>query len=271
MLGLLQKIWMEVRWPLLILSVGLCVVMGSLTALLPKLLGNIDQMFGKLPLIKPLLTALLGVDPGEQISAQLSQAFLWIHPTVLTLLWAQEVMYCSRLPAGEVDRGTADFLLSLPISKWKLFLAETIGWIVSGVIMLSFSYSGHLLASMTVQLDMWLSATNTLMVIANLGAVYLAVGSFSFLISAVCDRRGRAIGIVFTVLVASFLLNVLAQFQDWAKHLSGWFSVMEYYRPAIIIQTGEFPWRDVGILVALSVIMWISSGVVFQRRSICTV
>jgi hypothetical protein len=150
-------------------------------------------------------------------------------------------------------------------------LAETIGWIVSGVIMLSFGYSGHLLASLTVQPDMRLSATNTFMVMTNLGAVYLAVGSFSFLISAVCDRRGWAIGIVFTVLVASFLLNVLAQFQDWAKNFSQLFSVMEYYRPAIIIQTGEFPWRDVETLVTLSVILWIMGGVVFQRRSICTV
>ena len=128
MLGLLQKIWMEVRWPVLWLSLGLCAIMGLLTALLPKVLGNIHQMFDKMPMVKPLLTALLGVDPGDQVSAQLSQAFLWVHPTVLTLLWAHEVMYCSRMPAGEIDRGTADFLLCLPISRWSVFCSETILW-----------------------------------------------------------------------------------------------------------------------------------------------
>ena len=91
---------MEVRWPVLWFSLGLCAIMGLLTALLPKILGNIHVMFGKMPMVKPLITALLGVDPGDQMSSQLSQAFLWVHPTVLTLIWAHEVMYCSRMPAG---------------------------------------------------------------------------------------------------------------------------------------------------------------------------
>ena len=244
--------------------------MGLLTALLPKILGNIQTMFDKMPLIKPLITALLGVDPGDQMSSQLSQAFLWVHPTVLTLIWAHEVMYCSRMPAGEIDRGTADFLLCLPVSRWKVFSAETIGWLVSGVCILSFGFAGHLTASLTVQPEMRLSVTHTMMVMANLAAVYLAVGSLAFFLSALSDRRGRAIGVIFAIMLASFLLNFLAQFQDWAKSAS-WLSVMEYYRPAIIIQTGMFPGFDIGILLCIASTFWIASGVTFRMRSICTV
>ena len=212
--GLLQKIWMEVRWSVLWFSLGLCAIMGLLTALLPKVLGNIHKMFEQMPFVKPLLTALLGVDPGDRVSAELSQVFMWVHPTVLTLVWAHEVMYCSRMPAGEIDRGTADFLLCLPVSRWKVYVAESIGWLVSGVCILALGYAGHLAASLTVQPETRLSVANTLMVMANFGAVYLAVGSFAFLISAFSDRRGRAIGVVFAILLASFLLNFLAQFQD---------------------------------------------------------
>lgn len=271
MTGLLQKIWMEVRWPVLWLSLGLGVVMGLLTALLPKVLGNIHTMFDKMPIVKPLLIALLGVDPGDQVSAQLSQAFLWVHPTVLTLLWAHEVMYCSRMPAGEIDRGTADFLLCQPVSRWQVYFAETIGWLMSGFCILCVGYAGHLAASMSVQPDMRLSVSHTMMVMANLAAVYLAVGSLAFLVSALSDRRGRAIGIVFTALLASFLLNFLAQFLDWAKSISRWLSVMEYYRPAIIIQTGLFPWSDVTVLLCVAAVLWTAAGVVFRMRSVCTV
>lgn len=270
MTGLLRKIWMEARWPVVWFSVGLALVMGILTALLPKVLGNIDAIFQKMPMVKPLITALLGVDPGDRMSAELSQAFLWVHPTVLTLLWAHEVMYCSRLPAGEIDRGTADFLMCLPVSRWKLFVAESIGWIGSGVIILCAGYAGHLAASSTLQPGMKLTTANTLMVMLNLGALYLAVGSFAFLISTVSDRRGRAIGVVFAVLLASFLLNFLAQFVEWAKELSPWLSVMEYYRPAIIIQNGLFPWSNVGTLLGLTAIFWTLAGICFSRRSICT-
>lgn len=269
--GLLQKIWVEVRWAVLFFSLGLFAVMSLLTALLPKVLANMDQLFDKMPMIRPLLTALLGVDPGDQVSAQLSQAFLWVHPTVLTLIWAHEVMYCSRVPAGEVDRGTADFLLCLPVSRWKIFWAETVGWLVSGTCIILCGYAGHLLTSLTVQPDMRLSVAHTMIVIINLGAVYLAIGSFSFLVSTLSNRRGRAIGVIFTMLLASFLLNFLAQFQDWAKLIAPWLSVMEYYRPAIIIQTGKFPWIDIGVLVGGAGLIWIASGLVFRYRSICTV
>jgi ABC-type transport system involved in multi-copper enzyme maturation permease subunit len=270
MSGLLSKIWMEVRWPVLWFSLGLCAIMALLTALLPKVLGNIHTMFEKMPIVKPLITALLGVDPGDQMSSQLSQAFLWVHPTVLTLIWAHEIMYCSRMPAGEIDRGTADFLLCLPVSRWKVFLAETIGWLISGTSILSFGYAGHLVASLLVQSDMRLSVAHTMMVMANLAAVYLAAGSFAFLLSALSDRRGRAIGVVFALMLASFLLNFLAQFQEWAKSVS-WLSFMDYYRPAIIIQTGKFPWTDVGILLFLAAVFWLTSGLIFRNRSICTV
>lgn len=270
MRGLLQKIRLEVQWPVAWFSLGLMLVMGLLTALLPKVLGNIHEVFNKMPLVKPLITALLGVDPGDQISSGLSQAFLWTHPTLLSLIWAHELMYCSRLPAAEVDRGTADFLLCLPVSRWKIFLAETVGWLVSGAIILCGGLAGHLIASSFVHPEMRLSQTDAFRVLINLAALYLAVGGFAFLISAFSDRRGRAIGIVFALLLLSFLLNFLAQFQDWAKSIA-WLSVMEYYRPAIIIRSGEFPADDVKMLLLLTGVFWSVSLAVLRRRSICTV
>ncbi|MCA9035650.1 MAG: ABC transporter permease subunit [Planctomycetaceae bacterium] len=299
MTGLLTKIYMEVRWPVLWFSLGLCFIMGLLTALLPKVLGDIQQIFERMPFIKPLLTALLGVDPGEQVKATMSQAFLWVHPTVLTLLWAHEVMYCTRLPAGEIDRGTIDFLLGLPVSRWKLFIAETIGWLTSGVVILGLGYAGHLLASMFLQPGMRPPAVVTLFVMCNLLAVYLAVGGFAFLISSVSDRRGRAIGVVFAVLLFTFLINFVAQFWDPLKSIStndssvanvvagagensdaatadsasgiAMLSVMDYYRPAIIIQSGAFPWSDVAVLLFFAAFSWTIAGVCLSRRSICTV
>jgi len=270
MRGLLSKIVAEVLWPVLWFCLGLFVIMGLLTALLPKVLGNIHEVFDNMPLVKPLITALLGVDPGNQISAQLSQAFLWTHPTLLTLLWAHELMYCSRMPAGEIDRGTADFLLCQPVTRVQIFLAESIGWLVSGAVILSCGCAGHLLASGFVHPEMRLPFRSALLVLGNLAAVYLAVGGLAFLLSACSDRRGRAVGIVFAVLLLSFLLNFLAQFQEWAKSIS-WLSIMEYYRPAIVIQSGLFPTLDVQTLLGLAAFSWTTALVVFHRRSICTV
>ena len=270
MIGVFRKIFQEVRWPVAWFSAGLALVMALLTALLPKVLGDIDRVFERLPFVKPLLTALLGVDPGEGFTAQMMQAFLWVHPTVLTLIWAHEVMYCTRLPAAEIDRGTIDFLLGLPISRWKLYICETVGWIVSGAIIVSIGFLGHCYSSDALQPDMRPETKETLFVMANLFAVYLAVGSFTFLISSLSERRNRAIGVVFAVLLLSFLLNFLAQFWDPAKEVS-FLSIMEYYRPAIIIQSGEFPQSDVVTLLVIAGTCWLTGGIIFRWRSICTV
>ncbi|MFO0426396.1 MAG: ABC transporter permease subunit [Planctomyces sp.] len=270
MKGLLRKIFLEVRWPVFFFSLGLAVVMGLLTALLPRVLGEAHRMFASLPFIRPVITALLGMDPGNRFSAEMMQAFLWVHPSILTLIWAHELMYCSRMPAAEIDRGTADFLLALPVTRWKLYLSETIGWLISGGVIMAFGVAGYLLASSSLQPEMRPASATTLGILTNLAGVYVAVGGVSFLVSACSDRRGRAIGILFALLLASFLLNFLAQFWPPAKSVA-FLSVMEHYRPAIIIQSGQFPLKDVVTLLTVALISWTIGGVIFRRRSICTV
>ena len=270
MTGLLRKIFLEVRWPVLFFSLGLCLIMALLTTLLPKILGDIHHIFQKLPFLKPLLTGLLGVDPGDGFTSQMMQAFLWVHPTVLALMWAHELMYCTRMPAAEIDRGSVDFLLGLPVSRWKLYISEAIGWVVSGSMILLAGFSGHLIAAASLQPQMRPTPFGLFGILSNLMAVYLAVGGMTFLVSANSDRRGRAVGIMFAILLASFLLNFLAQFWDSAKAIS-FLSIMEYYRPALVIQSGSFPWKDVAILTFIALVSWTAGGVIFRMRSICTV
>ena len=299
MRGLLRKIFYEVRVPTLLFGIGLAIIMTLLTALLPKVLGDIDKLFGSIPFIKPLLSTMLGVDPGEAFTGQLMQAFLWVHPTVLAIIWAHELMYCSRVPAAEIDRGSVDFLLGLPVSRWKLYVAETIGWMVTGLIILGFGFTGHAIASKTMEPDMLPTPFATFSVICNLYCVYLAVGSITLMFSAMSDRRGRAIGVVFGLLVFSFLVNFLSQplpvmteesdigekvaaitkpdekleetpIWEPAKNVA-FLSVMEYYRPAFIIESQTFPKRNIGILLTVTIICWTIGGIIFRRRSICTV
>jgi len=318
MRGVLAKIFFETRWQWIGFSLGLCLVMGLLTALLPKVLGDIHRVFDRLPFLKPLITALLGVDPGDQLSGAMSQAFLWVHPTVLTLVWAHEVIYCTRTPAGEIDRGTIDFLLGLPVSRWTLFLCEVLGWLVSGAVILLCGYVGHLVAAVYHEPSMRPPLEVTAYVMLNLFAVYMAVGGFCFLVSSLSDRRGRAMGTIFAVLLLSFLINFVAQFWDPLKEMGSspvassevrvplaetkpkllpslpslpglpdagptaagqgesgmslaMFSVMHYYRPAIIIQQGLFPWKDIGLLLGVACICLIAAAITLRRRSICTV
>ena len=90
----------------------------------------------------------------------------------------------------------------------------------------------------------------------NLYCVYVAVGGIAFLVSAWSDRPGQAIAIVFALLLISFLFNFLAQFWGPAKQVA-FLSVMQYYQPARILSSGDFPVRDVLILLAIGGTSWL--------------
>lgn len=270
MTGLLRKIYFEVRLPTLMFGIGLAAIMGLLSALLPQILGDADNLLDSIPFIRPLISALLNVNLDGGITGQMMQAFLWVHPTVLALTWAHALMYCSRMPAAEVDRGTIDFLLGLPVSRLKLYTAETLGCVVSGALVLAIGYCGHAVAGSAWEPEMLPPGFATFAVLSNLFAVYLAVAGMTFLVSASSDRRGRAIGIVFGVLLFSFLLNFMVPFWEPAKAVA-FLSIMEYYKPALIIEANAFPLRDVSILTGLAAVFWTAGAIVFRQRSICTV
>ena len=108
------------------------------------------------------------------------------------------------------------------------------------------------------------------MVMTNLFGVYLAVGGSSLLISSLSDRRGRAVAVIFGLLLASFLLNFVAQYWPPAKPFAV-LSVMNYYQPAQILQEGIFPAHDMALLLSVAGITWILGGEIMARRSICPV
>ena len=83
------------------------------------------------------------------------------------------------------------------------------------------------------------------------------------------ERRGRAVAVVFAMVLASFFLNVLAQFWSVAERLS-FLSVLHYYKPFAILQEAAWPVKDMLILGCCGAVLWSAGGFIFARRNICT-
>jgi ABC-type transport system involved in multi-copper enzyme maturation permease subunit len=171
---------------------------------------------------------------------------------------------------GEVDRGTADFTMTLPVTRFGIVVSQTVVWIAAGIVLLAFGLLGNLFGGQYVETVHRPAFARTLLVLVNLFCLYLAVGGLSWLFSAASNRRGQAMAAVFMLLLASFLLNFLAQFWDVAERLS-FLGVMYYYRPLAILRDGSVPWADIGILLAIGGALWIAACVVFSKRDVCTV
>ena len=268
--GLLEKTVREVWLGTILFGFALCAAMGMLTFVLPKAQEGMGEMFAKMPFMKNLIGALVGTEISGEITARLMQSILWVHPVVLALLWAHDITFCTRIPAAEIDRGTIDLLLGLPVSRRGVYGAETIVWILSGAFILLVGACGHWLTVPAIPVELRPPPRIALYVLVNLFAVYLAVGGLAFLISSLSDRRGIAIGTIFGLVLTSFLLNFLAPFWPLAKQASVT-SVMHYYQPAEILRSETFPWWNVTVLCSCATISWLAGGIVFLRRDVCTV
>lgn len=269
MRGILRKIVQEIWLATLLFGVAFFIVEVLLNLVLPQILDQMTQMLDQMPFMRQFVSALLGIDIEGEISAQLMQAFVWVHPTVLTILWAHETMICTRFPAAEVDRGTIDVLLALPVSRRAVYLCETLGWLASGALLLAAGASGYALGAQITELAFRPEPGVVLRVLFNLFCVYVAVGGVGFLISSFCDRRGRAVFSIFAVILVSFLLNFLAQ--SWAPAKSvAFLSVLNYYQPAAILKNGVLIPTDIATLLAVGLVCWIIGGEVTARRSLCT-
>ena len=175
MLGLLTKTLREIWLPTLLVASGLFGVNILLTVLIPKVQEGFEEVFDKLPFVESMLQALLGTELGDQMAAEAMQAVLWVHPIVLTLLWFHAISLSTRVPAGEIDRGTIDFLLGLPVGRRQLYWSEVLMWLATGLLLLAFGFAGHRLASPAMPEHMRPETHVALMMMTNLYCVYLAV------------------------------------------------------------------------------------------------
>jgi ABC-type transport system involved in multi-copper enzyme maturation permease subunit len=267
--GLLVKAFRESWLGTLLFGLGLIAGEAIIVFALTTFGDELTLVWARAPFVQRILSGLLGTKVAGQIGPEMLTSIAWVHPVILALTWAHAIAYCTRVPAGEVDRGTIDVLLGMPISRRQLYLNETIVWLLSGVVIVAMLAAGNRLGSMLVAKGVPFDARRMLILTANLLCLYTAVGGLAWLASCLSNRRGRAVGLVFALLLASFLLNYLAQFWSVADRLSA-LSFLHYYRPLAILRDALWPTRDMLILLASGFIMWLAGGLIFARRDLAT-
>src|SRR6058998_3493481 len=150
-------------------------VEAALGFVLPKFGSQMSQEWLQMDFARGIMQAMLGTELADRIGPQMFQSMAWVHPVPLALTWAHAIVSCTRIPAGEVDRGTADVLLSLPVSRWEVFISETIVWLGSGAALLAAALAGNLLGGLGLLADQRPQLSGVLIVLLNLFCLYGAV------------------------------------------------------------------------------------------------
>jgi len=267
--GIIAKSARELLPATVLLGLALLIAEAVLAYVLPtfarQIVGNILQI----PFAQVFIRALVGVEVSPDMGPEVFGAIAWAHPVALALLWAHAAISTTRIPAGEVDRGTVDILLSWPVSRWGLYLSDTLAWAGAGGAVVALALVGSFLGSRSLEPALRPDWGRTAIVLVNLLAMYGAVGGLGYLCSSLADRRGWAIGAVFALVVTSFLVNYLAQLWEPARRVE-FLSVLRYYRPLLTIRDGTWPWSNIAVLAGTAAALWTAGGVITSRRDLAT-
>ena len=267
--GLIVKMVHEVLPITLLFGLAVAGIHGALAYIIPNLSAEFSETFRGLEFIQKILKGLLGTEIGSAFGPEALAPLPWVHPVVLALLWAHEITICTRMPAGEVDDGTIDVLLALPVSRTHVYMCLTVVWLITGACVVLMALMGNVIGGWFAGPEGRSAPTQLIAVVVNLYCVYLAVGGAACLVSSLSDRRGRAVGVVYAIVLISFFLNFIAQLWTPAKNLQ-FLSVLNYHRPGPVLQGSPWPVTDMLVLIAVGAGLWLAGAIVFVRRDICT-
>jgi len=268
-LALFQKTIFDQRWVVLIFALAAAVFPWLFIHAFMAFPWEQMSSFLELPLIKTVIQVLTGADLGEVFRVEALGAFAFVHPAMLALGWACMITGATRVIAGEIEAGTADLLLAMPVTRLSAYVSVTSGVLLCAPLLSAAAWLGVWIGAHTAELpepiDVWLLR----FVVLNDAAMLLAVGGSATLISSLSSRRGKAVGVTFGILLCSFLLNWLAGFWRPAQVLAV-IGILQYFRPYVILREGRLQAGDMAVLLAVAAVTWASGAFFFCRRDIHT-
>lgn len=217
--------------------------------------------------VRRLLNAMLGADLSKALTTTGLASFVFTHPFTWVLVVAFLFTMSSGVLSGEMDRGTMDTLATLPVSRAKIYMSVSVSVLLLGVPILWAAWAGVWLGAKLVGVHEPDMMSRLAVVVVNFHAAYFFIAGLSLAISASCERRTQALMWCFLIVFYSFILNLLAAFWPAAKSAS-FTGFLHYYMPLPIILSGEWPLRDMAVLLSAGTLIWFAGMIRFCRRDI---
>ena len=255
MLSLFVKTMADHRRALLGWSLGLIAYAFLIVVTFPSTKGiNFDQ------LAEDLKFFMGGAQTLSSLEGYLTSQIFYVP----LALGVYAVFLSARLVAAEIRSGGMDFLLSHPLSRFRVIAAKFLA-LTAVVSILSLIFAvGLWLAGLLIEDE--LKFMEGLLVGINLIPIVLVYGSFGFCLGCTLKRRGAILGYGSALAVFTWVLHGLSLSSDLLSDIEGW-TVFHWYATGKPFSDGLVP-AHMSILVVLSAALFIISAWQFNRRDI---
>jgi ABC-2 type transport system permease protein len=187
-----------------------------------------------------------------------------------SIMWPIMAMFFMVSLAGyslvrEVEKGTAEILLSRPISRSKLYFSRYFAGIIMLIIFTIISVFcvvplAHL-HDVDYNIDNYVS-------IAILSFLFgWAVFSVAYLFSAIFSEKGRAYAVTGGLLILMYFFNLIASFkEDWENiRYASFFYYYDFNKALIDVQ---IDWQSIFVFIAAALVCTFVGAVWFHKRDI---
>jgi len=267
---------------LLVLTAALLIFEPLIVLWVSKFAADVLPIFSKFPFIKNLVSSLVGSDLTVDVTPTSLATLGLAHPFLFAVTWAYLVTTCTRVLAGEFDRGTADLLLTLPISRRRVWVIVTLGWVLPALLMTIAAGVGLMIGNRIFLPEGGIEMGRLAWPLLNLFVLLVTIGAITMLCSAIATRRGQAVAWSLGILLFSFVLNFIVALIPDVRLLPesispgsgatvrslGYLGLLQYYRPLETVRIGAFPSSNIAVLLSIAVACWTLGAIRFNRRDI---
>lgn len=193
-----------------------------------------------------------------------TEQFSFVWPMMMIFMM---VGYAGSALAGEIEKGTIEVLLAQPIARAKVFLSRYLAGFMMLVVFVIFSVFSALPLSRAYDINFTSENFVTMAILSLLfgSSVY----SIGFFLSSIFSDRGKVFFISGGILVAMYVLNILAAIKESLADLK-YVSFFYYFNPSkALIYNQIDPWAYL-VFLGAALVLTFAGLIIFMRRDVAT-
>lgn len=157
-------------------------------------------------------------------------SFIW--PILATAMTAS---VAGNAIAGEIEKGTIEIILSIPISRTKIFLTKYFYGLFSIVLLIAASVLATIPLAEAYNIDY---QAKNFYILAGFAALFAAsIFSLTMMFSAFFSEKGKVYFCIGSILIVMYVLNIVSGLKDNLDKLK-YFTFFHYFNAADIL-TGQ--------------------------------
>jgi len=196
----------------------------------------------------------------ENFLATEQYSFIW--PIMVI---AMVVAIAGSSIAGEVESGTAELILSQPVSRSKIFFGKYLAGVFNLLVFTIISNFVVVPLALAYNVDYQIKSY---LLVSVLGFLFgLAIMSLTFLFSAMFSSKGKAYFIPVGIIILMYVLQILSSLKDSLSDLK-YLSFFHYFDSFQVLSEQRLDWVSIWVFLGVAVVTTIVAVIWFNKRDV---